>query len=211
MIYPASNFGWVIPRTTGLGLVSWLQRVFESSAYPGVGLAGSRQPASDSAMIHYPNHPHFLLEPTSVIVACNSSHSQGMGLIIILVADTRLNLSGCRQRSSSSRRFILHWEGRIIPRRGTINPFTLFPQRQGTSPWSRRHTSQTLPSTRPTRLAAYWFSVSASITHSLYHQNFVPICVASRRISGYAPLRSPCTAPTPLHSLLGNSDANFPT
>ena len=60
-------------------------------------------------------------------------------------------------------------------------------------------------------LAAYWFSVRASIAHLLYHQNLDPICVALRPISGYAPLRSPCTTPTPLHSLLGNSDANFPT
>ena len=32
-------------------------------------------------------------------------------------------------------------------------------------------------------LSAYWFSVSASITHSLHHQNFVPICVALRPVS----------------------------
>ena len=59
-------------------------------------------------------------------------------------------------------------------------------------------------------LATYWFSVSALIAHWLYHQTFDPICVAFRRISGYAPLRSPCTIPTPFHSLPGNPDANFP-
>ena len=88
-----------------------------------------------------------------------------------------------------SRRFIVHWEGRSIPRRGTIKLFTLFPDEA---------------------LAAYRFSVRASIAHLLYHQNLDPICVALRPISGYAPLRSPCTTPTPLHSLLGNSDAKFP-
>ena len=59
------------------------------------------------------------------------------------------------------------------------------------------------------RLTAYWFSVSALIAHLLYHQNFDPICVAFRHISGYTPLRDPCTTPTPLHSLLGNPDENF--
>ena len=70
LIYPASNFGWVIPRTTDLGLIAWLQRVFESSAYPGVGLAGSRKPAGDSVIIRYTDHPHVLLEPTSVTSSC---------------------------------------------------------------------------------------------------------------------------------------------
>ena len=41
---------------------------------------------------------------------------QGMGLIVILVAGTRLNLSGCLRGSSLSRRFIR----RNILRRGTI-------------------------------------------------------------------------------------------
>ena len=68
---------------------------------------------------------------------------------------------------------------------------------------STQHSSDETP-------AAYWFSVSDLISHLLYHQNFDHICVAFRRISGYAPLRSPCTTPTPLHTLLGNPDAKFP-
>ena len=59
-------------------------------------------------------------------------------------------------------------------------------------------------------LAAYWFSVSDLIAYFLYRQNFDPICVVFRGISGYAPLRSTCTTPTPLRSLPGNSDANLP-
>ena len=118
MVYQAGSVGQIIQRTTDLGLASWLQPV-----YLDVGRAGSRHLAGDSLMIRYPDHLHALLEPTSVTSSCDNSHSQGMGLGIIVVAGTRLNLSGCRQRNRFPRRFTIHWEGRSIPRRGTIKNF----------------------------------------------------------------------------------------
>ena len=161
-------------------------------------------------MIRYPDHLHALLEPTSVTSSCDNSHSQGMGLGIIVVAGTRLNLPGCRQRSRFSRRFIIHWEGRSIYKK----LFTFFLQRQETSLWFQHHTSQALPGTRPTRLSLPIDSLYVPQLLTCFITRILTLSashlVASRRISGYAPLRSPCTTPTPLHSLLGNSDAKFP-
>lgn len=54
---------------------------------------------------------------------------------------------------------------------------------------------------------ADWFTVSALIVHLVHPQNFD--CTVFRRFSGYATLRSPCTTPTPLHSLPRNPNTNI--